>query len=544
MRHDVVKMYREIHSWVGIVCGLFLFIAFYAGAVSMFETPLQRWASAPVSETSITPLQQTPLLVKKVLAEYPAAAKGYQIILQPGPEQPARLSWQVRAPGGDDHAPVITHYANLNAKAELVVSEGGPSPVAEQIDVLHQQVGLPFEHDISMPFMGVVALLYGIALVSGVFVLFPTLVKDLFALRIGKNLKRMWLDLHNLLGLFSLPFHIIMALTAVVFAFHDQFYGAQRVLLYPSSIMSESRPAPADMAAEAENFIAPAALVERLAVQAPDFKLTSLNYRVGRDGALELRAMGENPRYGTSFPRAGAALVDPVSGDIVGMDYLPGQQGKWQATVSSFFALHFGNYGGNFIRWCYFFLGLTGAFLFYTGNLLWLESKRKKRRKKDGLASIEQSRSARMLGALTVGVPLGCVAGISVMIAVSKLAPDVVMSSLTGGYQTLYYSVFVVAIGWAFRRGAAQAAVDLLRLAAVCTLLIPFASLLSLLPAGLGWNHFDSSSWVDVIAAAGAVVLFIFAGKTSARIRRAPEDSLWYQPSKGRVSSAPELTAS
>lgn len=49
IRSDIVRMYREIHSWVGIVCGLFLFVAFYAGSVTMFERPLQDWASAPVA---------------------------------------------------------------------------------------------------------------------------------------------------------------------------------------------------------------------------------------------------------------------------------------------------------------------------------------------------------------------------------------------------------------------------------------------------------------------------------------------------------------
>src|SRR3546814_13080360 len=76
-------------------------------------------------------------------------------------------------------------------------------------------VGLPFDHQIAMPIMGGIALLYAVAIVSGVICLLPSLVKDLFALRFGKNLKRMWLDLHNVLGLFSLPFHLIMALTSV-----------------------------------------------------------------------------------------------------------------------------------------------------------------------------------------------------------------------------------------------------------------------------------------------------------------------------------------
>ncbi len=47
IRTDIVRMYKEIHGWVGIVSGLALFIAFYAGAITMFEEPLQRWASPP-----------------------------------------------------------------------------------------------------------------------------------------------------------------------------------------------------------------------------------------------------------------------------------------------------------------------------------------------------------------------------------------------------------------------------------------------------------------------------------------------------------------
>ena len=45
MRTDIVRMYRHIHSWIGVACGLALFIAFYAGALTMFEIPLQRWAT-------------------------------------------------------------------------------------------------------------------------------------------------------------------------------------------------------------------------------------------------------------------------------------------------------------------------------------------------------------------------------------------------------------------------------------------------------------------------------------------------------------------
>ncbi|MFT9061108.1 MAG: PepSY-associated TM helix domain-containing protein, partial [Acetobacter orientalis] len=47
LRADLVQMYRDVHSWVGIIAGLFLFVAFYAGAITMLEEPLQQWASRP-----------------------------------------------------------------------------------------------------------------------------------------------------------------------------------------------------------------------------------------------------------------------------------------------------------------------------------------------------------------------------------------------------------------------------------------------------------------------------------------------------------------
>ena len=200
LRTDVVKMYKDIHGWVGIISGLALFIAFFAGAITMFEEPLQRWASPPSELAQPVSLERTPQLVQAVLAAHPEAAKGYTVHLDTGPEQPARVSWEVGGRGSDEHAPRKTFYAALAPDRSLQVVEEGPSPVAQFVDVLHQQVGLMLDHEIAMPIMGAVALLYAIALVSGLIVLLPSLVKDLFALRLGKNVKRMWLDVHNVLA--------------------------------------------------------------------------------------------------------------------------------------------------------------------------------------------------------------------------------------------------------------------------------------------------------------------------------------------------------
>src|SRR3546814_19316443 len=97
MRTGSVRTYKDIHSWVGIISGLALFIAFYAGAITMFEEPLQRWASAP-SELSPPPsLERTPELVDKVLTAYPEARKSYRVHFETGPAQIERASCRGRS---------------------------------------------------------------------------------------------------------------------------------------------------------------------------------------------------------------------------------------------------------------------------------------------------------------------------------------------------------------------------------------------------------------------------------------------------------------
>lgn len=511
MRTDIVRTYKDVHSWVGIISGLALFIAFYAGAITMFEEPLQRWASPPPELSAPPSLQRTPELIQKVLAAHPEARKNYKVALVTGPEEPARVSWST----GNRRNPGTTYYASLAEDGALEVSTRQPSAVGQLIDVLHQQVGLPLSHAIAMPIMGVIALLYAVAIVSGIVCLLPSLVKDLFALRFGKNLKRMWLDLHNVLGLFSLPFHIVMALTAVIFAFHDQIYdvqGAVQKIGAVKAVRAEEHGQP-----NSGTVLPPAELVRRIEAQMPGFTVHNLTYETNPKEGPHGHIQGSDPRYGMRGPTYGIGEVNTVTGEIVEADYLPGKQGGWFATISGFFTLHFGSFGGAPVRWAYFFLGLAGAFLFYSGNLLWIESRRKKERK---AGVVEQSRATRVLGALTVGVPLGCIAGISLTIAAAKWLPAD-LANAAAWHSRIYYAAFVLAVGWSLLRGAARSGAELAWVAAFATVLIPVASLSG------GWNHGGPTLLVDVVAVAGAIAFSMMGRAARRRAADGPRDSVW-----------------
>lgn len=515
VRNDILKMYIEVHSWVGIISGLALFIAFYAGAITKFEEPLQRWASPPIDLPAPVPLERAPELIEKLIEAHPEALKNYSVNVEIDGNRPARVSWTVRAPGGG-RASRKTSYAALDENGELRISKQEPSPVAHFVNVIHQQVGLAFWPTVTRPLMGAIAMLYCIAIVSGVVALLPSLVKDLFTVRLGKNLKRMWLDVHNVLGLFSLPFHVVMAVTSVGFGLFPYFYQAQQIAFDYRIIRDEHA------IHGTGSMLTPAELVARVQAESPHFRITEINYAHEEDGGVETHVYGQYPGHAVRAGSESVADVDAYTGAFTGAEFMPDQRGFAGGFASNFVGLHFGNFGGVSVRWAYLLLGMAGAALFYTGNLLWIESRRKKARNSD---FPEQSRSTKILSALTVGVPLGCIAGLSLTVAAAKLlGAGATMSQ----HSAIYYAVFLAFTGYALARGAARGGAELAAAASAATLLVPVASLF----AGTRWYDAGADIMVDIVAVVIAAVLLWAMCSARRRSIYGARDSIWAASSK------------
>lgn len=518
IRSDVVKVYKDVHIWIGIVCGLMLFVAFYAGAITMFEQPLERWATPPSTLAAPPPLDDAEELLAAVLDAHPQAARRYSIVVDPTPDRPARVTW---AEGGRNPREPVEYGASFAPDGALRFEKLHRAPVAQLVDRMHQFVGLPLPDIVARFVMGAVALAYAVALLSGLIVLLPTLLGDVFALRAGRNLKRFWLDAHNALGVFSLPFHLMIALTSVVFAFHTPFYATQAKALYGGQIDWGPHEAPPTGGKP----LPATELLARVGAQLPGFEVFRFAFQQNREGQLEASVVGLDVRRGARGRTWMQAHLDPYTGDVDTHD-LPGHMDGWGEAVNAFFALHFGSYGGNPVRWLYVLMGLAGAALFYTGNLLWVESRRRKARGRD---AVEQTRSARVLAVLTVGVALGSVAGISATIAATKWLPARV-ENLAFWHEAIYYAVFFAAVAWAFLRGAPRAACELLWACAVLTLLIPASSLAGVWGLDGTWNHAGTGIAIDLAALAAVPVFVLLARRTHRRMRSGQADSVWAGP--------------
>ncbi len=75
VRTDILRLAKELHTWVGICAGILLFICFFAGGLSMFQHDLSKWATPPQQSLNTVEFHQYNDLVSQVQQHYPASSK-------------------------------------------------------------------------------------------------------------------------------------------------------------------------------------------------------------------------------------------------------------------------------------------------------------------------------------------------------------------------------------------------------------------------------------------------------------------------------------
>ncbi|MFA0812321.1 PepSY-associated TM helix domain-containing protein [Microbulbifer epialgicus] len=518
MRVELIKTYKSVHTWTGIIAGLFLYIAFVAGALTMFKGPLNEWALQ--SETTLpgVPIEDYNALIQRVLQEHPEAAKRMLVEFPAAGPQAAPLSWEIE--NHETHESTYW-YASFDENGELITESFSLSTIGEFVDHLHRTAGIPGGdgHDaIGTYVLGVVSALYFVALISGLIIFLPTWFKDFLVLRKGKNRKRYWLDFHNVLGISSLPFHLIIAFTAFVFAFHDPLYDALRTVVYGDSPMF-TRPPPQELRGFSE--LVPVDELENLVrVQESEFRMAEVLYMNLDTVSPSMRIGGYVDGHLVRGAEYAYAMGNPYINEIPYSSILPSQLNGYSGTVISIFSLHFGSFGGELVRWMYFVFGIMGALIFFSGNLLWVETRRKKQRAQGMLP--QQTKSSINMAKLTIGVGLGTILGIAASMLAVKWLPHAQID-IVFWQKATYYTGFLFGVGWAFVRRPADAAKQLLLLSSLAVILIPLSSLMR----GNLWDASIAVWAVDLSALLIGLILALILVRLRKRHAQIEQDSVW-----------------
>ncbi|MEM7217381.1 MAG: PepSY-associated TM helix domain-containing protein [Pseudomonadota bacterium] len=531
MKANVVKTFLNVHTWTGLGAGMALFIAFYAGAMTVFFHELEVWDSHAATVAESGSHADAQRLIDRVLQEDPAAAASLRLYpAQPGhPENVAR--WFERTEGG------TFERHDYRLEGDGLNREQDNAHLAGFIYRLHYTAGLPSSFGLYV--LGIVCLIYGIALVSGLLVFLPGLFKDLFALRPGKNNKRFWLDTHNIVGVLSLPWHIMFAWSSAVLAIGVFFLAPFQFLVFEDDLQALfgaelGLAAPMEPAGQSAPLVPVAELLRIADAEAPGIEATQLRYSHAGDANATVTIYGDVPVE--TLDTSAAVTLSATTGAVLNVSH-PERASAGATFYNGLIALHFVSFGGFAAKWLYFVLGLAGAYLFYSGNLLWVETRRRRRQP-------EQPGNTLFLARLNTGVCVGCMAGISAAFLASRALAD--FADRADYTELAYFGVFLGALGWSFLRSVPNGARDLLYLCAGLTALIPaFDAIFVDMPI---WRSLLQARWelfvVDALAIAAAVAFWRMAVAVERRARSGETNSVWAQPQVGSPTTAPSAGAS
>jgi uncharacterized iron-regulated membrane protein len=504
MKPATLRTFQTVHTWTGLIAGFALFVAFYAGALTVFHDAIAAWQNPPwrSARDANIPIST---LIERLIAQHPQAKDDFGIVLPVDASHAAYAYWQ------DDQGTRFATYSEMAKPSD----EAHRGDLADFVYALHDSLGIPV---IGLYLMGIVSVLYGLALISGFLIHLPHLISDLFAMRVSHNLKRLWQDAHNAIGVLSLPFHIIFAVTGSILclftltlaalntvAFDGKLYGA-----FAQAVATAPTLSPSKIAA---TMLPPELLIEhaRQAAKAGDVSSFEPDYvhymHYGDQNAvIEVRGLSQH-----TLGTYGTVALSAVDGKVLAT-HVGTQQTINGITNSAMYGLHFGTFGGNLVRWLYFVLGLAGAFLFYSGNLLWIESRRKRRH-------ADQPARTRVMARATIGVCIGTCLGISGAFAATLLAAHFDMDAAVP-QRVACYGLFLGACAYACLRPIPRAATELLWATSGLTIAVACADLISNAFA-LAQSDSPQSLAVLGVDLTGLALGLIFASLARAAARRA-----------------------
>lgn len=509
MKADRLRRFIDLHAWAGMVSGLLLFVAFFAGAINVFHHELHHWQDRPAENATVL---DADTFLERLTERFPQAAE--RLYFQPG-NDPAAM-WKQ---DGEWQTARASHFGGDDGYLSRPGSE-----LADFINELHYQLAIPGGAgllNIGMILMGLVAVLYGVALFSGLVIHWPKLGRELLALKHQGNLRRYWKNLHNLIGVVSLPFHLIMAITgaamglftvvalllgALVFGPQLQEVISKKTDVWPAMTTSGE---PVTMALMADYLSA----AEH---EVPGLQVAWVEVRGFGDSDGWLDVAGTVPGY---LGHHAHVVLDPTLKPLRVIS--PAQRDLNNASLSVVYALHFGDYGGLAVKLMYFLLGLLGCLLFVSGNILWCE------RRSDRAGP---SRASALLLRLALGVCVGVVAGVAVSFWVSKLglyspwADQVVWLE-----RLVFWLVLVPLAGWSLRASPLRFCGQGLRVLPWLYLLIPVLSLV--LDGARAWRDPDVLL-INGVMLSLAGLLWLVRKHFRRRVRLAEPHPLWV----GRVS--------
>ncbi|MCC6141406.1 MAG: PepSY domain-containing protein [Nitrospira sp.] len=350
------KLWCLVHKWTSLLCTLFLLLLCLSGLPLIFGEEIAHWL-----EASVTPPEMADATVKADLDALAADARA------------RRPKDAIQAFARDENAQAwfvsMGETADATESSALFMYDSRTGALLQDLPLregfLHVMFMLHVELFAGLPgtlFLGGMGLLFLASIVSGVVVYGPFMRKLPFgAVRHAGSPRLAWLDLHNLLGIVTLVWALVVGGTGVINTLARPLFAYwQQTELAEMTAPWQGKPAPVSFssidravaAAEALDIQKEAAFVEFPGTPSAG----PHHYAVFLRGRTPFTARLLEP-----------VLIDAETGAVAATRAMP-----WYMTVLLVSQpLHFGDYGGQPLKALWALLDIVTIVVLLSGLYLW-----------------------------------------------------------------------------------------------------------------------------------------------------------------------------
>jgi uncharacterized iron-regulated membrane protein len=436
------------HSSLGLAFAALIYLICLSGSLAVFTHEFQRWESAGAPQVT----EASPAAVQSAFEG--AIARGgpgveHVYITMPSADFP-RLLLHVDAEQDREFL--------ADARGRIV--DGSAFAWTEFVTRLHINLHLP------RTWGGFLVGLIGVALLSSLIsgiLAHPRIFRDAFHLRLGGSKRLQEADFHNRLGVWALPFHILISLSGAFLGLTTIIVGVLGMAMFngdvnkvyalfiPAPPIDDPRPAPVlDLKPMFAKLPASGGRIEYIFTEHPTEMGGAALFNVKHPDRLA----GTD---GYAFRRDATIYhASPAAENNVGEDVL-----------ASMGVLHFGWFGGGLVKIVYFLLGLGLTYLAASGVNIWLARRRDKGRPAPGwerawAATIWGQPAGIAAAAVTALVAADIVPAIAAWLVVSAIfllaaiRVTAARLALAGGIATGAFMLLAAAVHLALRGGSAS----------------------------------------------------------------------------------------
>lgn len=407
-----------LHTWAGLVLGWVLYFMFITGTVGYFNYEIDRWMQPEIPFTAAKPSQAHMLnIAEKRLQEVAPEATDLFIDFPVGRYPFLAIWWKnpvdekTGEPGSFQNEKI-----NLQTGKPLVTRDTGGGQLLYRMHyALHY---IPFR--LAYWITSLCAMFMLVALITGI-VIHKKIFKDFFTFRPGKK-QRSWLDMHNVLSVLPLPFHLMITYSGLIYLMFTTMPG---ILTASYGVGRENQQSffeeiyTQEEHQEAAGKPAAKAPLSAMLIEAEQ------RWGTGRIGYIEIESYGDINAHITVAKTSSSGIgggqtltFNGVTGELQSANNFIQEADAPAQFYGVMTSLHEGLFANTILRWLYFLSGLMGAGMIATGMILWA-SKRSAKASKAG----KTSKGLALVEYLNIGTIVGLPVAIAAYFWANRIIP-------------------------------------------------------------------------------------------------------------------------